>query len=77
MGIATAVALTAYDTQAIYAATDIYAPLPGPADFAHLHDHLPKGPGVDMGHVAIWQLARRYYLPVWIVWQLLTGPTQT
>jgi len=49
-------------------------PLPGPSDMHRILDPMrqaPQGPGVDMGHVFLWQAARRWYLPLWLVWSML------
>lgn len=71
-------ALLLIGAQAAHAGSiDWNAPLPGPKDFAHVHDqilHAKQGPGIDMTHVALWQLSRRYLLPVWLVWSMLWNP---
>ena len=58
------------------ASTDIYAPLPGPADMHRILDPVrqgPQGPGIDMGHVALWQLARTYLMPLWLAWSIYSS----
>lgn len=33
----------------------------------------PQGPGIDMGHVALWQLARTYLMPLWLAWSIYSS----
>ena len=58
-------------------AVDIYAPLPGPQDFAGLHDHLPQGSGPHgerLAALGYGVFLVRWLMLAWIARQGLLGP---
>ena len=78
-GLATlvAVALVSLSGVAEAASWSWSDPLPRASDFAAVHDqllHAREGPGLDMGHIALWQLSRRYLMPLWLAWSMLMSP---
>lgn len=64
----------AWQGQTVEAGTIVQVPDLAPhrdlQDLAQAYHNTRQGPGVDVGHMVLWQLTQRWWVPIWLGWSM-------